>query len=409
MKTMTVKTFVLSLLGILLGWMAAVGVIFARDPDPRVGLDVFRGKGCASCHPILGEGAKIGPDLSRSLAVADGLELAVGMWNHAPQMWQRMRQEDLRIPAFQLEEMEDLFAFLGMARSLDEPGNAEAGQKLFRAKGCVECHAIKGQGGRVGPDLAALPRDRNPVAWAATMWNHSPGMLQALTQKSLPFPQLQGTEMVDLVTFIQVTAGGKERGYQLYLHPPSPVRGATLFQNKQCIRCHSIQGRGGKVGPDLGRVAFPRKYGQIAAAMWNHAPQMNRFMEEMAIPHPNFETQELADLLAYLNSWSFGPPGNSGAGAGLFTAKGCVNCHAVSPGKTSKGPNLTSFREAFSPASVAFILWNHGPIMLENMKQIALPWPLFDSRELADTLAFLESIRKSDAPAPRSATPASSP
>ena len=138
--------------------------------------------------------------------------------------------------------------------------------------------------------------------------------------------------------------------------------------------------------------------------MWNHAPQMMRFMEEMAIPHPNFETQELADVLAYLNSLSFGPPGNPEVGAGLFAAKGCANCHAVSPGKTSKGPNLTSFREAFSPASVAFILWNHGPIMLENMKQIALPWPLFDGRELADTLAFLESIRSSSSPAPRSGT-----
>lgn len=403
MRRVTLKTLLFSMWGALLVWMTAASVVFGRDPDPRAGLEVFRGKGCVRCHPILGEGANIGPDLSQGSAAAGGLDLVADMWNHAPRMWERIRQEKLQIPTFAEQEMEDLFAFVGMVRSLDDPGNVEAGRKLFQTKRCVECHAIKGQGGSVGPELADVPRSQNPIAWAAAMWNHAPGMFRALSTKGIPVPELQGDEMMNLGTFIRVTAGWKKDN-SIYLRPSSPSRGQTLFQSKQCIRCHSIQGRGGTVGPDLGRVSLPQKYGEIAAVMWNHAPQMLPLMEGLGIPHPNFETQELADLLAYLNSLSLGPAGNPEAGARVFADKGCSHCHAVRPGETSLGPNLSTIEISFSPASVARNLWNHGPIMLKNMQRIALPWPLFESRELADALAYLESIRNSSSPAPRSGT-----
>ena len=116
MKRVAFRTLRLSLGGALLVWMTAVGAVFARDPDPRIGLEVFRQKGCARCHPVLGEGANIGPDLSQGPASADGLTLATDMWNHAPRMWERIRQENIQIPSFEEQEMEDLFAFVGMVR-----------------------------------------------------------------------------------------------------------------------------------------------------------------------------------------------------------------------------------------------------------------------------------------------------
>jgi putative membrane-bound dehydrogenase-like protein len=51
----------------------------------------------------------------------------------------------------------DLESFRGFARK--NSGNAEHGQKLFRdMKGlaCIKCHAVGGDGGRVGPDLAGI-------------------------------------------------------------------------------------------------------------------------------------------------------------------------------------------------------------------------------------------------------------
>src|SRR5439155_20875042 len=39
------------------------------------------------------------------------------------------------------------------------PGNSLRGAALFREKGCVECHAFRGAGARLGPDLAQ-PNER---------------------------------------------------------------------------------------------------------------------------------------------------------------------------------------------------------------------------------------------------------
>ncbi|MBI4442160.1 MAG: cytochrome c [Acidobacteria bacterium] len=362
-----------------------------RNPDPRAGMKVFWTKGCIGCHPVLGQGGSIGPDVSKAPSTGDSFQLAAAMWNHAPQMWQRMNQEHFQLPTFDLDEMEDLFAFLAMARSFDEPGNAQAGRQLFETKRCAECHSIGGEGGRVGPDLASVANVRNPVAWVAAMWNHASGMFQQLSQMNVPFPQFQGTEMVDLQSYIRLVGGSEQQGRD-YLLPPSASRGAVLFQTKQCATCHNIGGRGEKIGPDLGRVVLPRRYGEIAVVMWNHAPQMNQLAAAASVPYPHFEPQELADVLAYLNSLPAAPRGNPAAGAKTFDAKGCPACHATQPGEWSEGPNLARLQGDLTPASIAQTMWNHGPSMLQRLESSAIPWPQFNSQELADTLAFLESI-----------------
>jgi putative heme-binding domain-containing protein len=37
-------------------------------------------------------------------------------------------------------------------------GNAAEGRKLYEMLGCINCHAINGEGGKTGPDLSALSR-----------------------------------------------------------------------------------------------------------------------------------------------------------------------------------------------------------------------------------------------------------
>lgn len=405
-KTLS-KAFTLFAAGVL-GAVFLVSSLFSRNPDPQVGMKVFWTKGCVRCHSVLGEGGKSGPDLSRTPSTTNGLELAAAMWNHAPQMWQQMQQEHFQLPAFEAEEMEDLFAFLAMARAFDEPGNAEAGRQLFQSKRCVECHSIRGQGGRLGPDLANVATQLNPVAWVAAMWNHAPGMFRALAQRGVPFPQFQGTEMVDLQSYIRLSAGSGPVD-RTYLRPPSAEGGAALFTSKQCIRCHSVGGRGGKIGPDLARVALPRRYGEIAVVMWNHAPQMNRLVEAQSVPYPNFESQELADLLAYLNSLPMLWSGTPAAGKAAFIAKGCSGCHAITAGASSVGPNVTRLQNPLTPQSIARVMWNHGPTMLQRMESASIPWPLFNSRELADTLSFLESIQQVRPPVTGSESPGVAP
>ncbi|OFW16359.1 MAG: hypothetical protein A3H27_09830 [Acidobacteria bacterium RIFCSPLOWO2_02_FULL_59_13] len=359
-------------------------------------MKVFLTKGCAQCHPVLGEGVNIGPDLSRTPSAGDGLELAAAMWSHGPQMWLRMDQEHLQLPKFEEGEMEDLFSFLTMAGSLDEPGDVEAGRKLFQNKRCADCHAIGGKGAKVGPDLANVSSNRNPVGWVAAMWNHAPAMLRAMEQRKVPFPLFQGNEMTDLRSYIRLIASspGEDRLYYRYIRPPNANEGETLFRTKQCVLCHSLAGYGGRVGPDLSTVALPRKYGGIALAMWNHTPQMHRMMSSLTIAVPLFEAQELADLLSYLSSLSMKRQGDPAAGASIFATKGCSTCHTVKAGATSVGPNLTALQGSLTPLGIAGRMWNHGPSMLQIMEKSDVSWPVFNSKELADTLAFLNSIQQ---------------
>ncbi|MBI2815897.1 MAG: c-type cytochrome [Acidobacteria bacterium] len=357
-------------------------------------MKVFSIKGCARCHTVMGEGGNIGPNLSRIPSAGDGLDFAAAMWSHGPQMWQRMSTEQVQLPKFEGEEMEDLFAFLTMASSLDESGNNEAGRLVFQTKRCMDCHAIQGKGGKVGPDLARVAGNRNPVAWVAAMWNHAPGMFGAMKEKGVPFPRFQGSEMADLQAYIRLMAGpSADRVYYRYVRPPSSDEGEALFRIKHCVQCHSIGGYGGRVGPDLSRAALPRKYGAIALVMWNHAPEMQRMMAVLSIALPQFEAQELADLLAYLSSLSMKREGDAGAGARTFAVKGCSGCHSTTGGSTSIGPNLTGLQGNLTPINIARAMWNHGPAMLQRMEKSAIAWPVFNSKELSDTLAFLKSIQ----------------
>ena len=72
--------------------------------------------------------------------------------------------------------------------------------------------------------------------------------------------------------------------------PGDSTRGAKLFESERCIQCHAVNGRGGKVGVDLGR-SVPRNYtpAYLASTMWNHAPVMWAAMEGARMEKPKLD------------------------------------------------------------------------------------------------------------------------
>lgn len=84
--------------------------------------------------------------------------------------------------------------------------------------------------------------------------------------------------------------------------PGSPTEGRRLFQEKGCLKCHAVKGKGGKVGPDLGRSGLKRTVSEVAGIMGNHAPKMSAKMKELGIPEPKFAGEEMRDLVAYIQS-----------------------------------------------------------------------------------------------------------
>lgn len=114
---------------------------------------------CALCHGIEGTGGR-GPALNRS----DSRRV-----KENPALYSVIRNgvEGTEMPgAWQMTDRE-IWRVAGYVRSLSRvetetlKGDAERGRNLFRAKGCAECHIVRGEGGASGPELTGIGARRN--------------------------------------------------------------------------------------------------------------------------------------------------------------------------------------------------------------------------------------------------------
>ncbi len=384
--------------------LASLGAIVARQHnlsrdgstflagDPTTGSRLFETKGCSRCHAISGTGGHAGPDLGviRPESPANLAQLVTTMWNHAPAMWQRMQQENLRARPLSEDEVRDLFAFLYLVRYLDEPGDSARGAELFRTKGCIECHSIRGEGGVVGPDIATISGVDTPIEWAQTLWNHAPNMEKNFVRVGVPWPRFEKGEMRDLLAYVREVSGGTRSEHKLL--PADPKHGAELFRKKECSQCHALQGEGGHVGPDLATRQTPLSMVGFAGEMWNHSPQMFRAMNARELSRPQFSGQDMADLMAFFNTLRyFEPDGSVAAGRGLFNARGCGRCHGANAEGGSLAPALRTGHPNMNSITLATALWRHGPEMYRRTQDMGMPWPKLSENDLGDLFAFLNS------------------
>lgn len=178
----------------------------------------------------------------------------------------------------------------------------------------------------------------------------------------------------------------------LFSPSQDPLAGARVFDAKGCIKCHAIDGTGGKVGPDLARTPRPRTFYDLAAALWNHAPKMAARMRALGIARPSLDPIEAGDLAGYLFTLSyFDRKADVAGGRRLFTEKRCVACHRLGGTGGTVGPVLDGLTPIASPISVAAAMWNHGPRMAELMEREKIARPTFKPSELGDLIAYINS------------------
>ena len=124
----------------------------------RTGMGLFRGR-CADCHGMDARGVR-GPDITQvwiSGRTDDGLNRTIREGIRGTEMPANPRVSERE--AWQI--LAYLRTLAATASTGREGGNAENGQKLFRAM-CASCHRVNGTGGRLGPDLsrAGVSRSR---------------------------------------------------------------------------------------------------------------------------------------------------------------------------------------------------------------------------------------------------------
>lgn len=136
---------------------------------------------------------------------------------------------------------------------IGDPAAIEAGRKLF-SSGCAACHGAEGQGGR-GPNL------RQRIFWHPI----DDETLYKVVQKGVPAGGMPAAGLAEdqlwqVVAFVHsLTAPAIETPV-----PGDPAAGEALFWGKAgCGGCHAIQGKGGKLGPDLTNAGSTRSLPQL--------------------------------------------------------------------------------------------------------------------------------------------------
>jgi cytochrome c2 len=286
------------------------------DPpgDGARGAALFRDRGCQACHAVGKDGARVGPDLTRYGRYASPLYLSAALWNHGRAMAEAMEARRMARPVFRGSDIPDLLAHLRNAsgstdRIYAPPGSPKRGEALFTERRCLECHSVRGHGGKVGPDLAVALRG-SLMRIAGTMWNHGPRMWARMAERRIDVPSFTTEEMSDLVSYLY---------YFQFIDPPgNPRRGLVVYQDKHCGTCHGPEASK-PVAPPLAALVEKLKTPLgVITAMWNHAGRMTEIMSEENVAWPVLRKGEMADLIAYVletHREATRPPGNGSAGA----------------------------------------------------------------------------------------------
>ena len=172
------------------------------------------------------------------------------------------------------------------------------------------------------------------------------------------------------------------------------TRGAQLFESLSCIQCHSIDGKGGTVGPDLGR-RIDRDFtpASLAATMWNHAPAMWASMRTRNVKAADLNEQAAADLFAYFYSARFfEKPGDAGRGKRLFSSKHCSECHGLTDTKIPAAKPVAQWDSLGQPLTLVNALWNHASTMRQEFAAKKLNWPELTPQDLTDMLVYLRNL-----------------
>lgn len=275
------------------------------------------------------------------------------------------------------------------------PDSPLEGSRLFAGKGCLECHSVQSTGGRVGPDLGRGRMNRPLLEIAGVMWNHSPRMEHAFRERHIARPKFEAKEMATLLAFLYSLGSFED--------PGDAAAGARLFRDKQCARCHQINGAGGRVGPALDRFAAYASPLYLTSALWNSGRKMSAKMKEMNIERPVFGGKDIADLLAFIRREGGGlervyaQPGNPRRGEKLFAQKSCSSCHAINGQGGGFAPDLGRELKG-TLMQVAGAMWNHGPGMWARMNGRGVPVPKLTPEEAGDLISYLYFLQFIDPP-----------
>lgn len=183
------------------------------------------------------------------------------------------------------------------------------GAQLFISKGCYGCHRIDGvSNGKLGVELTEVGSK-----WRLDYLRESIEDPKANSLESImPTMEVTESELEALVVYLKAQTGealfggpvGQHRSLAAWEETgPEEVTvslatGRDLFQSMSCISCHTINGEGGKIGPDLSVYGLQR----TAEWMKEHHINPRTLVGGSIMPDFEYSESQLDALALYLEA-----------------------------------------------------------------------------------------------------------
>ena len=196
---------------------------------------------------------------------------------------------------------------------------------------CLGCHSLKGNGGRIDPDLTTV-RDRRSPEYVAAMVADPQAVVPGTVMPRIPMPAATRELVVGYLLSLRVTSTAPAAGSPppVLAKPgastdPAPPRTGSALYSRYCAPCHGAKGAGD--GPNARFLPVPPAAHSSGAAMdqrsddalydtiagggliMNRSPRMPPFGETLS-------PAEMRSLVAYIRElcgcrgpkWSHDPP-----------------------------------------------------------------------------------------------------
>ena len=233
------------------------------------------------------------------------------------------------------------------------------GASLFRAN-CSPCHGLGATGGGRGPDLTSgrWTHGSTDAAIFRTISQGVPGT-------EMPANGFEDSEIWAIIAYLRSLAPK---------HPVvsgDPVKGKKIFETASCSTCHMVNGTGGRLGPDLSRVAASRSLSYLIDSIRQPNNQLSTGMTD---PNNHYGLPLVYDTVTVITA-----EGDKITGVAR-------NEDTFSVQLLTEDQNLQSFLKK----DVKSVIHEHKSLMPAYSEDT------LSASQLQDLIAYLETLRGTD-------------
>ncbi|MFI5251326.1 MAG: c-type cytochrome [Bacteroidota bacterium] len=261
-------------------------------------------------------------------------------------------------PIFPKEFMEASCGKCHKERVVSEAPILTAGRKLIEETNCIGCHKIEGYEKQWIPHLDGIGSKVNRQ-WLMNWLKNPKGYFPKTRMPNFMLNDDDANMLTDfLMANITFAAKNQLAPLPSQLTSASEAEkaklvelGSTRFKEARCISCHPINGKGGYVATDLGKVASKVN----EQWLYNYVKNPKQFSPDVEMPRFRFSDQDLIGIIAYMESEFVDydaeaakphtpDPDFYDKGLAIFKKNNCNGCHQLGTMVKAEemAPELTS-------------------------------------------------------------------